>query len=74
MPTFERDKLVQAIYVNGNASPHAWERQATTLMEAARIILAERLHVQSIQFDPPSDTVVMYCDDPDAIGEREDRD
>jgi capsular polysaccharide biosynthesis protein len=62
MPITHRDRDVQAIYITGDQSPQRDKTIATALMEAARVVLAERLNVQSIEICE-DDTLVLYCDD-----------
>lgn len=62
MAITHRDRGVQAIYVQGDPSPQRDKTIATALMDAARVVLAERLNVQSIEICE-DDTLVLYCDD-----------
>lgn len=59
-----RDRRVQAVYVAGDHSADRSKVIATALMEAARVVLAERLNVQGIEFTE-SDELILFCDDPD---------
>ena len=56
-----RDKHIVAIYIRGDHSQERPATVATALMEASRVILAERLNVQSITLTD-SDEVILVCD------------
>lgn len=61
MPITHRDEHVQAIYIDGDNADDRSTVIATALMEAARVILAEGLNVQSIEITE-GDEIVLYCD------------